>query len=378
MSEGKSDTVIGQADNSDSSDSKNIPLVFMRESALFGDRKPIKSEWVNHSELYSAISNRIESNHITGLQRVRGLWRIYLDNLQDKVTLIEEGIPMRGKIVPVLNTNPQRLDGEDTIRVRVKNIPLSADDGIISRVLTLKGIDIISISREKLRINGKLTNCETGDRLVVVKSTSMKDPLPAFMVFGIFSARVLHAGQTTGNRIDIKCTKCLQGGHRYNQCENDWVCRLCNTSGHKQSDCPSQDTNGTDNTDNIDNTHSMDTGGAGKESDSDTNSDEEYEETTSVKGSSPPPTPSTKVKPYTKDRPSTKDKSSTKDNPTTNLKPEERPKTQLSMDKFISGSSETGTDTPIRKRGNAPERSPPTPVEVLHEKTAKQTKSRKK
>ena len=35
-------------------------------------------------------------------------------------------------------------------------------------------------------------------------------------------------------------------------------------------------------------------------------------------------------------------------------------------------------DTPVQpKRGNPPERSPPTPVEVLHEKTSKKSKSQK-
>lgn len=50
-----------------------------------------------------------------------------------------EGVPLRGKTIPVLNTNPQRPDGENIIKVRVKNIPLSADDGVITRVFTLKG-----------------------------------------------------------------------------------------------------------------------------------------------------------------------------------------------------------------------------------------------
>ena len=224
-----------------------IPLVFMKETALFGDRLPSKQEWLSHVELFTAISKRIDSSHITGLQRVRGLWRIYIDNLQDKVSLMEQGVPLRGKIIPVLNTNPQRLDGENSLRIRIKNIPLSADDGVISRVLTFRGIEVIAINRDKLRVNGKLANCETGDRLVVVKTTSLKDPLPYFMVFGMFTARVLHAGQTTGDRtVETKCSKCLQSGHMFSQCVHDWVCRKCNKPGHKEPDCVVQDENDTD------------------------------------------------------------------------------------------------------------------------------------
>lgn len=222
-------------------DQADVPLVFLKESSLFGDRKPTKSEWLTHTELYMALSDRIDSSHITGLQRVRGLWRIYIDNLNDKVKLMAEGVNLRGKVLPVLNTNPQRPDGEGTVRVRVKNIPLSADDGMITRGLTLRGVDVINVMREKLRINGKLTNCETGDRLVSVKASSLKEPLPNFMVFGLFKARVLHTGQKIGSPPDKKCSKCLQSGHRLSECENDLVCRKCKMSGHKEIDCPTID-----------------------------------------------------------------------------------------------------------------------------------------
>ena len=82
----------------------------------------------------TAISKRIDSSHITGLQRVRGLWNIYIDNLQDNVSLMGQGVPFRGRIIPVVNTNPQSLDGKNSLRIRITNIPLSADDGVIWRV----------------------------------------------------------------------------------------------------------------------------------------------------------------------------------------------------------------------------------------------------
>ena len=213
----------------------------MKESALFGDRLPSKQEWISHVEAFTAISKRIDSSHITGLQRV-------IDNLQDEVSLMEQGVPLRGKIIiPVLYTNPVRLDGENSLRIRIKNITLSADDGVMSIILTLRGIESIAINRNKPRVNRKMTNCETGDRLVIVKTTSLKDPLTYFMVFGMFTARVLHAGQTTDDlTVETKCSKCLQSGHKISQCVNDWVCRKCNKPGHKEPDCVVQDENDTD------------------------------------------------------------------------------------------------------------------------------------
>jgi len=58
--------------------------------------------------------------------------------------------------------NPGRTQ-PDTIRINVKNVPLSEDDGQIHRALTLQGCEIQVLFRERLRVDGKLTNCETGD-----------------------------------------------------------------------------------------------------------------------------------------------------------------------------------------------------------------------
>ena len=217
-----------------------IPLVFLQESALYGTRTPTEKEWLTHIEMYKAIGRKIDATHLKGLQRIRGLWRIYLDNIQDKVTLLTHGVPLRNKVVPVLSTNPNRLDGEDTTKVRVKNLPLSVDDGVITRALTLLGIEVISHFREKLRVDQKLTNCETGDRIVIVKSSTLSAPLPSFMSFGKYSGRVIHYGQKPDTRTK-KCSKCLQEGHMFASCPNDWVCSDCNKSGHKRSECPGTD-----------------------------------------------------------------------------------------------------------------------------------------
>ena len=66
---------------------KCVPLVFLKETDLFMSRKPLKQEWLTHKELYTAIAINIVAAHITGLQRVRGMWRVYHDNRDDEVTL---------------------------------------------------------------------------------------------------------------------------------------------------------------------------------------------------------------------------------------------------------------------------------------------------
>lgn len=43
------------------------------------------------------------------------------------------------------------------------------NDGQIKRSITLEGCEIEGGLREKLRVNSRLTNCETGDILVISK-----------------------------------------------------------------------------------------------------------------------------------------------------------------------------------------------------------------
>ncbi|KAK3106939.1 hypothetical protein FSP39_003383 [Pinctada imbricata] len=124
-------------------------------------------------------------------------------------------------------------DGNPTIRVRVKNVPLSADDGQIKRALEQHNCEIISMFREKLRIDGRLTNCETGDRIVIIGEIDR--PLPTTMTIGRYSAIVLHKGQPNDK---LKCNKCLQKGHTTKECPNEVICRSCNKPGHIMAECP--------------------------------------------------------------------------------------------------------------------------------------------
>ena len=75
-----------------------------------------------------------------------------------------------------------------------------------------EGCEIQGIFRDRLRVDGKLINCETGDRLVISKLLSK--PIPR-MKIGKYIARVFHPGQPEfQNRnythySDKTCHKCL-------------------------------------------------------------------------------------------------------------------------------------------------------------------------
>jgi hypothetical protein len=60
----------------------------------------------------------------------------------------------------------------------------------------MEGCEIQGIFRDRLRVDGKLTNCETGDRLVISKLLSK--PIPRMLKIGKYIARVFHPSADRG------------------------------------------------------------------------------------------------------------------------------------------------------------------------------------
>ena len=232
-----------------SNSSNFVKPIFLKDSDVHGSVKPERSMWITNVEIYKAVGEKVPAECIKGIQRIREMWRIYMDNEEDKLSLLVQGINLRGRQVALHSQNPHNpsnLLQPDTIRIKVKNVPLSADDGQIHRALTLQGCNIQAFSRERLRIDGKVTNCETGDRLVISKL--LEKSIPRNLQIGKYLARIFHSGQPEfqgrPNLVSYegvkKCHKCLKPGHVMYNCPNDWVCRICNISGHKMIDCPTE------------------------------------------------------------------------------------------------------------------------------------------
>ncbi|CAG2189864.1 CNBP [Mytilus edulis] len=194
-----------------SNSSNFVKPIFLKDSDVHGSVKPERSMWITNVEIYKAVGEKVPAECIKGIQRIREMWRIYMDNEEDKLSLL-----------------------------------VQADDGQIHRALTLQGCNIQAFSRERLRIDGKVTNCETGDRLVISKL--LEKSIPRNLQIGKYLARIFHSGQPEfqgrPNLVSYegvkKGHKCLKPGHVMYNCPNDWVCRICNISGHKMIDCPTE------------------------------------------------------------------------------------------------------------------------------------------
>ncbi|CAG2223299.1 unnamed protein product [Mytilus edulis] len=164
-----------------SSTMTGVKPVFVQEIDVFGsltDRVTTKTLYLTNVEMYQTLGYSVEARSIIGLQRIRGLWRIYLDCESARDHLICKGVEIRGKQINIYSRNPRVTTHEniDTVRFRVKDVPLSADDGQILRALEERNCVIMNHFRERL-----------------------------------------------------------------SNCPNDWVCKSCGKEGHKQIDCVEND-----------------------------------------------------------------------------------------------------------------------------------------
>ncbi|CAG2202199.1 unnamed protein product [Mytilus edulis] len=106
----------------------SVKPVFILENDIFGSAKPSKEQFITHLELYNTIdANICPGSHLKALQRVRGLWRIYFDNDTDREFMISKEMWVRDNSRIMVNENPNHL------KVRVKNVTCSAEDGKIER-----------------------------------------------------------------------------------------------------------------------------------------------------------------------------------------------------------------------------------------------------
>ncbi|CAG2234765.1 unnamed protein product [Mytilus edulis] len=232
-------------DKLESSDPSDlVKPIFLKDQDVHGSEKPPRAQWLTNVEIFKSISAKVPKQCIKGIQRIREMWRIYMDNEGDRLSLLVQGLNLRGRQVPLHSQNPHNPSTlqKDTIRIKVKNIPLSADDGQIHRALTLQGCEIQGLFREYLRVDGRMTACETGDRLVISKT--LDKPIPRNLPIGRYFGRIFHAGQpefqnnNNSEREERTCHKCLKPGHMLFQCPNDWVCKTCKKGVTKMLDCP--------------------------------------------------------------------------------------------------------------------------------------------
>ena len=146
---------------------------------------------VSHIQLCNAVTKVVGRSKLDGVQRIGGLWRIYLTDVASRLELFTtKPLLVEGKHVELYDQNPYVISSSSSSsstyrpapqskdKLTIKNIPLFVSNDEIENMLKDNGVRLSSSLRYSNIRNdlGQLTSYKNGDRYVYVEP--FDPPLP--------------------------------------------------------------------------------------------------------------------------------------------------------------------------------------------------------
>ena len=196
-------------------------------------------------DLCKDIWKVIQREELEGVQRIGGLWRIYITTEPARIKLLSEGFSYKGLSVSIYEQNPFRRAEENidpskrTTKVTVSNLPLSIANEEIKIMLVRLGCKLeTEVEYEFIRDDDrKLTSIKNGNRSVLVESDYLQNnPLPRNSFCASWRCNIFYYNQP---RPTMKCYNCGKNGHTIRNCREDRACKVCGATGHYEGtdDC---------------------------------------------------------------------------------------------------------------------------------------------
>ena len=215
-------------------ESRGILPVFIKHTDLGVENNQQLKEYVICKELCKVI----DRDELEGVQRVRGLWRLYLTTAEARLKLLTAGFVFNGIAVSLYDQNPFRLieTSSDPLqkmtKVTISNLPLSICNEEIE--VMLKSMDCemqTKVGYDFVRDDeNNLTTIKNGNRSVLVASEYIQDhPLPRNAYCGNWRCSIFYFNQP---KPVVKCFNCGRTGHTQNRCRLERVCKACGNTGH--------------------------------------------------------------------------------------------------------------------------------------------------
>lgn len=151
--------------------------IFIQASDLPTDDGPIYGLEIKRAmEMVIGKDKKIEC-----VQKCNGLWRLYLWTKQDRNTILQTGLSLRGHSISVSSENPNSYQGKDTVWLYISNVYYSIADEEVSKALRNIGLVVIGkIKWENYRDEKRnLLDTKTGRRYVRISQPT--NPLPEFV-----------------------------------------------------------------------------------------------------------------------------------------------------------------------------------------------------
>jgi len=173
---------------------------------------------------------------IDGAQLIKGLWRIYVKNEAARATLLTEKLCLRNVTVELYSSNPYLRSEPEGHYVEIHEVPISYQHADVLRCLMKHGLTATAPVRHKYARppNNRQKLFKTGSRCLHVQGPI--DKLPRKILLGINMVPVWSPDRPKPTE-EIKCSNCLQKGHRKESCQSEVVCLACKQPGHRKGQC---------------------------------------------------------------------------------------------------------------------------------------------
>lgn len=169
---------------------------------------------INKANITLLIYNLVKANinkSVFCVKKFRGVYKIYLEDDVDRISLLICGLPYNGLNITVYEINPYECESTEFIseKIIIKHLPFNISNVQVLEELegfdNLKIISRVLYSRERDNMNN-LTDCRNGDRFVYAKGPIIP-PLQKEMKISGEKCVILHKSQKT------YCRKCKKVGH---------------------------------------------------------------------------------------------------------------------------------------------------------------------
>ena len=196
---------------------------------------------VNTYDICKELFKVVDQETIRTVQRVRGLWRIYLKTEDARMKLMVQGFCWKSRSVRIYDKNPYHATTTlpdpsiKTVKVIISNLPESVENNEIEAMLKRMGCKIEAKLREEFirDDDGKITSIRNGNRSILVEEEHIQsNPLPRFAFCGNWKCNIFYRNQPRNQKRDVTCYHCGQVGHTQKQCKNERQCKACHQYGH--------------------------------------------------------------------------------------------------------------------------------------------------
>lgn len=155
--------------------------------------------------------------------------------------MLIEGITINVQKIKLYSQNPFIIRGDNetpSTRLIIGDVPISYSNTMLESNLLKLGVKLRSKTvMEKVRDrSGRLTDWTTGRRILWIELPATS--LPHVTQIGPFRATLYYREQKKP-----ACRRCLQEGHRAQDCTNPEVCSECKQPGHRKADGVCQNLN---------------------------------------------------------------------------------------------------------------------------------------